>query len=162
MNAIRIGHGYDLHRLEAGRPLVICGEKVPYEKGAVAHSDGDVVYHAVTDAVLGALGLEDIGQLFPDTDQKWKGQDSRIFVQQAVDLMHNKNYRIGNLDITIILEKPKLSSYKIQMKRNLAELLKCDFDRVNLKSKTHEKVDAVGQNRAIECHAVLLLYPDKD
>ncbi len=155
----RIGHGFDLHRLEPGLPLVICGEKLEHDRGCAAHSDGDVVYHAVTDAILGALAQQDIGQLFPDNDPQWKAADSRIFVEEAVRRMSAAGYRIGNLDVTVILQKPKLSPHKQTMRDNLVRLLGCAADQVNLKGKTHEKVDALGENRAIACHVVVLLMP---
>ncbi|MEL7087162.1 MAG: 2-C-methyl-D-erythritol 2,4-cyclodiphosphate synthase [Planctomycetota bacterium] len=155
----RIGHGYDLHRLEKGRPLVVGGVELEHDRGCVAHSDGDVVYHAVTDAILGALGQDDIGQLFPDDDERWKGADSSVFVREAVMRMDGAGYDIGNLDITVILERPKLSPHKNAMHINLADLLHCAASRINLKGKTHEQVDAVGENLAIACHAVVLLVP---
>lgn len=116
-----------------------------------------MVYHAVTDAVLGALGQEDIGQLFPDTAAEWKGADSRIFVEEAAKRMRDAGYAIGNLDVTIVLERPRLSPHKASIRANLAKLLGCELDQVNLKGKTHERVDALGENRAIACHAVILL-----
>ncbi len=158
---MRIGHGFDLHRLEAGRPLVVGGVTIPHDHGCVAHSDGDVVYHAVTDAVLGALGQADIGQLFPDDDPRWKGQDSRVFVEEAARRMSAAGYALGNLDVTVVLQRPKLSPHKAAMHANLAGLLGVADEpgRVNLKGKTHERVDAVGEGRAIACHAVVLLVP---
>ncbi|MEO0588282.1 MAG: 2-C-methyl-D-erythritol 2,4-cyclodiphosphate synthase [Planctomycetota bacterium] len=158
MNA-RIGHGFDLHRLEQGFPLIVGGEKLEHDRGCDAHSDGDVVYHAVTDAVLGALGQDDIGQLFPDNDPKWKAADSRIFVEEAARRMRDAGYAIGNLDVTVVLQRPKLSPHKAAMKANLAALLDTDLANVNLKGKTHEHVDALGENRAIACHVVVLLTP---
>lgn len=155
--AYRIGHGYDLHRLEPGKKLIVSGIQIPHDRGCDAHSDGDVVYHSVTDAILGALGLEDIGQLFPDTHADWKDADSRIFVQEAVRQMRELGYVIGNMDITVILQRPKMSPHKNAMRENLAALLGCELSQVNLKGKTHEKVDAVGQGLAIECHVVALL-----
>lgn len=155
----RVGHGFDLHRLEPGLTLIIGGETLEHDRGCAAHSDGDVVYHAVTDAILGALGLEDIGQLFPDTDAAWKGADSRIFIEEAVRKMQAAGFTIGNLDVTVILQKPKLSPHKASIKANLAGLLQCDLGQVNLKGKTHEKVDALGENRAIACHVVVMLLP---
>lgn len=153
----RIGHGFDLHRLEEGLDLIVGGCKFDHDKGCVAHSDGDVVLHSVTDAILGALGMDDIGQLFPDNDPKWKGADSLIFVEEAVKRMHEAGYAIGNMDITVILQRPKLSPHKQAMKEKIAKLLQCDITRVNLKGKTHEKVDAIGEGRAIGCHVVTLL-----
>lgn len=154
----RIGHGYDLHRLEPGLKLIVGGEHLEHTHGCAAHSDGDVVYHAVTDAILGALTMDDIGQLFPDTDAKWKGADSRIFVEEAVRRMREAGYDIGNVDVTVILQRPKLSPHKAKVRQNLANLLGCEAGQVNLKGKTHEKVDAVGEGRAIECHVVALLF----
>lgn len=155
----RIGHGFDLHRLEPGHALVVGGLKLDHDRGCDAHSDGDVIYHAVTDAILGALAQEDIGQLFPDNDPKWKAADSRIFVEEAVRRMREAGYAIGNLDVTVILQKPKLGPHKQTIRENLAGLLGCDLSQVNLKGKTHEHVDALGENRAIACHVVALLVP---
>lgn len=157
LSPLRMGHGFDLHRLAEGKRLVVCGQHIEHDMGCDAHSDGDVVYHAVTDAILGALGQEDIGQLFPDTDKDWKDADSRIFVEEAVRRMTQAGYAIGNIDVTVILQRPKLSPYKSAMKANLVSLLGTADQRVNLKGKTHEKVDAVGQGKAIACHVVVLL-----
>jgi len=158
----KIGHGFDLHRLEPDLPLVVAGVELDHDRGCAAHSDGDVVYHAVTDAILGALGQDDIGQLFPDHDPKWKDADSSVFVREAVmrmDGFPGRGYEVGNLDITVILQTPKLSPHKAAMKAQLADLLHCEASRINLKGKTHEHVDALGENRAIACHAVILLAP---
>ncbi|XAL99155.1 2-C-methyl-D-erythritol 2,4-cyclodiphosphate synthase [Phycisphaeraceae bacterium D3-23] len=154
---IRIGHGFDLHRLEPGHALIVCGLALDHDRGCDAHSDGDAVYHAVTDALLGALGQEDIGQLFPDNDAAWKDADSAVFVREAAKRMREAGYAIGNLDITVILERPKLGPHKDAMKAKLAGLLGCEVSQVNLKAKTHEGVDALGENRAIACHVVVLL-----
>ncbi|MGA0418538.1 MAG: 2-C-methyl-D-erythritol 2,4-cyclodiphosphate synthase [Phycisphaerales bacterium] len=165
---LRIGHGYDLHRLEppppegSGRPLVIGGVRFEHPVGPVGHSDGDVVLHAVTDAVLGALGLPDIGQLFSDQDPRWDGQDSRLFLVEATRRMREAGYRVGNLDVTIVCERPKIGPVKGEIARLIAELLGCELDRVNVKGKTHEKVDAIGEGRAIETHVVTLLEADSD
>ncbi len=153
----RIGHGFDLHRLEPGRRLIVGGVDFQHDHGCVAHSDGDVVYHALTDAILGALGMEDIGQLFPDTDPEWKDTDSSIFVNAAVAKMKQAGYQVGNVDITVILQRPKLSPHKSQIRQNIARLTGVGLDRVNIKGKTHEKVDAIGQGHAIACHVVALL-----
>lgn len=153
----RIGHGFDLHRLEPSRDLIVGGVKLDHDRGCAAHSDGDVLYHAVTDAVLGALGLDDIGQLFPDSDPAWDGADSAIFLREAFIRMRAEGYAVGNLDCTVILERPKLGPHKPAIKANLARLLGCGVAQVNLKAKTHEGVDALGENRAIACHAVVLL-----
>ncbi len=160
---MRIGHGYDLHRLEpiapegAGRPFILAGLRFDHPTGPVGHSDGDAVYHAVTDAILGALGASDIGQLFADTDPRYEGADSKTFVEAAASRMRDTGYAIGNLDVTVICERPKIATGKAKMIGNLAGLLGCPSDRVNLKGKTHEAVDAVGEGRAVEVHAVVLL-----
>jgi 2-C-methyl-D-erythritol 2,4-cyclodiphosphate synthase len=156
----RVGHGFDLHRLEPDLPLIIGGVRLEHDRGCAAHSDGDVVYHAVTDAILGALGQDDIGQLFPDNDPKWKEADSRVFVEEAAKRMNGAGYTLGNIDITVILERPKLSPHKAAIKNNLANLLGCDTSQINIKGKTHERVDALGENRAIACHVVVLLNHD--
>jgi len=157
MTPYRIGDGFDLHRLEQGLPLIVCGQRLEHERGCAAHSDGDVVYHAVTDAILGALAMEDIGQLFPDDDAKWQGADSAVFVEEAVRRMREAGYAVGNIDVTIICQRPKLSPHKAAMRANLCRLLGAEASAVNLKGKTHEQVDAVGENRAIACHVVVLL-----
>ncbi|MGB0768046.1 MAG: 2-C-methyl-D-erythritol 2,4-cyclodiphosphate synthase, partial [Phycisphaeraceae bacterium] len=138
----RIGHGYDLHRLEPGRDLIVGGLKLEHDRGCDAHSDGDVLYHAVTDAILGALGQDDIGQLFPDDDPRWQDADSAIFLHEAFMRMSAEGYAIGNLDCTVILQRPKLGPHKPEIKANLASLLGCAVSQVNLKAKTHEGVDA--------------------
>ncbi|XVE64778.1 hypothetical protein DITRI_Ditri07aG0129100 [Diplodiscus trichospermus] len=153
----RVGHGFDLHRLEPGYPLIIGGIDIPHDRGCEAHSDGDVLLHCVVDAILGALGLPDIGQIFPDSDPKWKGAASSVFIKEAVKLMHEAGYEIGNLDATLILQRPKLSPHKEAIKANLSELLGADPSVVNLKAKTHEKVDSLGENRSIAAHTVVLL-----
>ena len=159
----RIGHGYDLHRMEPvapegpGRPFILAGVRLDHPCGPVGHSDGDVVYHVVTDAILGALGQADIGQLFADTDPRHEGADSILFVQAAAERMREAGYAIGNLDVTVICQRPKIATHKPRMITNLARALGCEPDRVNLKGKTQEEVDAVGEGRAVEAHAVVLL-----
>jgi 2-C-methyl-D-erythritol 2,4-cyclodiphosphate synthase len=163
---MRIGHGYDLHRLEPrppkghGRPFVLAGVTFDHPMGPVSHSDGDAVYHAVTDAILGALGEADIGQQFPDDEARWESADSSVFVREAAKRMAERGYMLGNMDITVICEKPKLGPRKDEMISNIASLLGCDTSRINLKGKTHEKVDAVGEGRAVEVHVVALLVKD--
>jgi 2-C-methyl-D-erythritol 2,4-cyclodiphosphate synthase len=160
---LRIGHGYDLHRLEPlapagpGRPLVLGGVRFDHDRGPVAHSDGDALYHAVTDALLGALAQPDIGQLFPDTDPRHESQDSEVFLTEAARRVRDAGWRVVNLDCTVILERPKLGPRKDEMRANLARVLGVPLADVNLKGKTHEKVDAVGEGRAVEVHAVVLL-----
>ncbi|KAK2077976.1 hypothetical protein QBZ16_003844 [Prototheca wickerhamii] len=154
----RVGHGWDLHRLEPGYPLIIGGIDIPHDRGCVAHSDGDVLLHTVTDAILGALCLPDIGQLFPDTDPKWQGARSDIFLRESVRLMKERGYELGNIDCTIVAQRPKLSPHKETIRAALCALLGVDTAAVNIKAKTHEKVDSLGENRSIACHAVALLY----
>eukprot|EP00249_Psilotum_nudum_P009336 c21860_g1_i1 orf=397-1164(-) len=153
----RVGHGFDLHRLEPGFPLIIGGVNIPHDRGCEAHSDGDVLLHCVVDAILGALSLPDIGQLFPDNDPKWRGAPSSIFVKEAVKLMHEAGYELGNVDATLILQRPKLSPHKEVIRDNLCALLGADPSVINIKAKTHEKVDSLGENRSIAAHTVVLL-----
>lgn len=160
---MRIGHGYDLHRLEPlapgghGRPLVLGGVRLEHDRGPVGHSDGDALLHAITDAILGALALPDIGQLFPDNDPRWEGADSRVFVERAASEARERGWRIENVDATVVLERPKVSPHKEKMRANVASMLGIGVDRVNVKGKTHEKVDAVGEGWAVEVHVVVLL-----
>ncbi|MFO0874967.1 MAG: 2-C-methyl-D-erythritol 2,4-cyclodiphosphate synthase [Phycisphaerales bacterium] len=162
----RIGHGYDLHRLEPlppagdGRPLVLAGIRLEHDRGPVSHSDGDAVFHAVTDALLGAVGLPDIGQLFPDNDPRWNGADSELFLAAAHDELAKRGWRVGNVDVTIICERPRIGPRKTEMIANLARVLRCEIGQVNLKGKTHEKVDAVGEGRAVEVHVAALVARD--
>jgi len=161
----RVGHGFDLHRLESvdefpDLKLIIGGIEIPHDRGCVAHSDGDVLMHCVVDAITGALGLPDIGQLFPDTDPKWKGQTSDVFVKEAVRLMKLEGYSIGNLDCTLIAQRPKISPHKDNIRANVAEVLGVHESVVNVKAKTHEKVDSLGENRSIACHTVVMLIRD--
>ena len=130
-----------------------------HDRGPVGHSDGDVLLHAVTDAILGALGLPDIGQLFPDTDPRWEGGDSALFLREAATRMRAAGHEIGNMDMTVICERPKIGPRKTEIVARIAQILECPADRLNLKGKTHEKVDAVGEGRAIEAHVVVLLAP---
>ncbi len=159
----RVGHGYDLHRLEAlapegrGRPLVLGGVRLAHDRGPVAHSDGDALLHAVTDAILGALGLPDIGQMYPDNAAENEGRDSREFLRAAVGMAGARGYRVSNLDATVILERPKLAGVKGEIRAVLAGLLGVGEGVVNVKGKTHEKVDAVGEGRAVEVHVVVML-----
>lgn len=163
----RVGHGYDLHRLEpvdaaagsnrGGRPLVLGGVWLEHDRGPVGHSDGDALYHAVTDALLGALAMPDIGQLFPDTDPRHDGRNSAEFLAEAVRRVRAAGWTPGNVDCTVVLERPKLGPHKERMRGNIAELLGVAPDCVNVKGKTHERVDAVGEGRAVEVHVVALL-----
>lgn len=166
----RIGHGYDLHRLEPlgsapspgaqpVRPLILGGVPLSHTHGPVAHSDGDALFHAITDALLGALAEPDIGQLFPDTDPRHDAQDSAVFLQEAARRVASRGYTIANIDATVILERPKLLPHKRAMIDSIARVLNIDASRVNVKGKTHERVDAVGEGRAVEVHCVTLLVP---
>ncbi len=160
---LRIGHGYDLHRLEPrpplgqGRPLVLGGVTFDHSMGPISHSDGDALLHAATDAILGALGLPDIGQLFPDDDPRHESRDSSHFLLEAMRQARAAGYELINVDATVILERPKLSPQKERMRGRLAELLGVAPESVNIKGKTHERVDAVGEGRAVEVHVVALL-----
>jgi len=175
--AVRIGHGFDIHRMaphddpEVGGPVIVGG--VAFDDlniGIVAHSDGDVVYHSVVDAIFGALTLPDIGQFFPDTDPRWKGAPSDVFMKEAWQQMTDRGYRIGNVDVTIIAQAPRMIikdhpkaepgkpyDHKLGMVENIASLLQCPPERVNVKARTHENVDAVGKKEAISCHVVAIL-----
>ncbi|WP_392561793.1 2-C-methyl-D-erythritol 2,4-cyclodiphosphate synthase [Orbus sturtevantii] len=154
---IRIGHGFDVHRFGGDGPLTLAGVKVPYEQGFIAHSDGDVVLHAVTDAMLGALALGDIGQHFPDTDNQYKGANSRLLLKKIFNLIKSKGYVISNLDVTIIAQAPKMQEHIAQMRVNLAEDLESHFDVISVKATTTEKLGFTGRKEGIACEAVLLL-----
>jgi len=155
--SVRCGIGYDLHRLAEGRKLIIGGMEVPFDKGPVGHSDGDVVAHALCDALLGAAGLGDIGTHFPDSDPKWKGADSLIFLDHARRLLDGKGFTIEYVDVVVILEQPKLGPHFPQMRKVLAKTLGVGVEKIHLKAKTNEGVDAVGRGEAIACHVVATL-----
>ena len=154
---MRIGNGYDLHRLVAGRPLILAGVTIPFELGLDGHSDADIVCHAVTDAILGAAGAGDIGRLFPDTDPKWKGADSIALLKSALARVHEAGYRVSNVDVTVIAQKPKLLPYLDAMRANLAAALGVDAGAVSVKGKTNEGVESMGRSESMACHAVALL-----
>jgi 2-C-methyl-D-erythritol 2,4-cyclodiphosphate synthase len=153
----RIGFGNDIHRLAPGKPLILGGVLIPAEKGAEGHSDADALLHAATDAILGALALGDIGTHFSDKDERWKDADSLIFLIEAVRMMKEKGFEVVNLDSTINLEKPKLRPHIQAMRENLAKNLEIELDCVSVKAKTGEKIDAVGESRAIKAEVVVLL-----
>lgn len=155
--SVRCGIGYDLHRLAEGRKLIIGGMEVPFDKGPVGHSDGDVVAHALVDALLGAAGLGDIGTHFPDSDPKWKGANSLIFLEHARKLLDEKKFVIEHIDAVVILERPKLGPHFPKMREILAKSLGLPSDKVHLKAKTNEGVDAVGRGDAIAAHVVATL-----
>ena len=154
---MRIGHGYDVHRLVEGRPLILGGETIPYEKGLLGHSDADVLLHAVSDALLGAAGLGDIGKHFPDTDPQYKGADSMELLRVVVSRVMEKGYRISNIDVTMIAQKPKLRPYIEAMEQNIAAAVGIGADRVNVKATTEEQLGFTGTGEGMRCHAVCLL-----
>lgn len=153
----RTGIGYDLHRLVEGRPLILGGVTVPYERGLLGHSDADVVLHALCDALLGAAGLDDIGDLFPDTDPAYKDADSRQLLAQVLARVRAAGFAVGNVDVIIHAQRPKLGPYKQQIKQSLAALLALPPERVGVKAKTNEGVDAVGNGEAVACWVAALL-----
>ena len=162
MNIIRIGHGYDVHRfVESGEDFVmLCGVSVPHTHGIEAHSDGDVGIHALVDATLGAVACGDIGELFPPTDQKWKNADSSIFLKKADEVIKEQGYKISNIDITVICQKPKIKKYKYAMRKKLSEILMIDIDAVSVKATTTEKLGFLGRMEGVAAHAVVCLYRD--
>ena len=154
---MRIGHGYDVHRLVEGRELILGGVKIEYEKGLLGHSDADVLLHAVSDALLGAAGLGDIGKHFPDTDPKYKGADSLELLRVVAVRVKEAGYRVSNIDVTMIAQRPKLKDYIPQMVLNIAEAVGIGADRVNVKATTEEKLGFTGTGEGMSCHAVCLL-----
>lgn len=155
--SFRIGQGYDLHRLIEGRPLILGGVQIDYEKGLLGHSDADVLLHAITDALLGAAGLGDIGRHFPDTDPAFKGADSRELLSQTMALVVKAGWVIVNIDATVIAQAPKLAPHMDKIRESVAHCLGVDLQRVNIKAKTKEGCDSVGKKEAIEVHAIALL-----
>ncbi len=154
---MRIGHGYDVHRLVPGRKLILGGVEIPYSLGLLGHSDADVLLHAVIDALLGAAALGDIGKLFPDSDPKYKDISSMLLLERAMEKIRQKGFRVGNVDVTVIAQRPKLLSYIPQMRENLARALDLPLDRVNVKATTEEGLGFTGSGEGISCHAVSLL-----
>jgi 2-C-methyl-D-erythritol 2,4-cyclodiphosphate synthase len=153
----RIGFGNDIHRLEQGKPLMLGGILIPSEKGAVGHSDADALTHAITDAILGALALGDIGSHFSDKDERWRDADSFVFLNEALQMMNEKGFQVVNIDSTISLEKPKLRPFIKEMREKLSKVLEVEIEQISIKAKTGEKVDAVGEERAIKAEAIILL-----
>ena len=154
---MRIGHGYDVHKLVPDRDLILGGVKIEHELGLLGHSDADVLLHAVSDALLGAAGLRDIGYHFPDTDPKYKGADSRMLLREVREKVVSAGYRISNLDVTMIAQRPKLKPYIEQMMANIASDLQIDLSRVNVKATTEEHLGFTGEGLGMSCHAVCLL-----
>ena len=154
---MRIGHGYDVHKFGPGDKLILGGVSIPYEHSFVAHSDGDVLIHALIDALLGAVALGDIGQHFPDTDAKWKGADSRQLLRAVVAMIASKGYKLGNADITIVAQQPKMLPHLDKMRLNLATDINCNIDQINIKATTTEELGFAGRKEGIACHSVALL-----
>ena len=157
MSEVRTGLGWDVHRIAAGRPMILGGVAVPCEFGLEGHSDADVLAHAITDAILGAAALGDIGTHFPDSDPRWKGSDSLVFLRHAHDLARQRGYRIVNVDATVILERPKLKDHRQAIRERLAGALGLEIDRVSVKFKTAERVGPVGEGRSAESQAIVTL-----
>ena len=154
---MRIGMGYDVHKLVEGRDLIICGVKIPYEKGLLGHSDADVALHALADSILGAAAMGDIGKHFPDTDPIYRGADSRVLLREVVRMVGEKGYTVGNTDVTIVAQKPKMAPYIEKMRENIAEDLGVDIDCVSVKATTTEKLGFEGRGEGISATAVTLL-----
>lgn len=155
---IRIGHGYDVHALAEGLRLVLCGVDIDHYKGCVAHSDGDVAIHAICDSLLGALAIGDIGKLFPDTDARYKGIDSRKLLKHVVDIIHDKGFSISNIDCTIAMQRPKLRPHIDTMRQRLAEVIGIDIERISIKATTTEHLGFEGREEGVSATAVTLLY----
>jgi len=158
---MRIGHGYDVHKLVPGRDLILGGVKIDYELGLLGHSDADVLLHAVSDALLGAVGLGDIGRHFPDTDPQYKGADSRKLLEIVAQKVWDAGYRVGNIDVTMIAQRPKLKDHIPQMVQNIASAVGVDAGQVNVKATTEEKLGFTGEGLGMACHAVCLLEERK-
>lgn len=154
---MRIGHGYDVHKLVEGRKLIMGGVEIPYEKGLLGHSDADVLLHAISDALLGAAALGDIGKLFPDTDPQFKGADSLVLMAEVMRNIKEMGYRVVNVDATIIAQKPKMRGYIDSMRENIAKVLECDISDINVKATTEEGMGFTGEGMGISAHAVCLI-----
>jgi 2-C-methyl-D-erythritol 2,4-cyclodiphosphate synthase len=154
---LRIGHGYDVHKFGDSGPITICGVKIDYEQGLLAHSDGDVALHALCDALLGALALGDIGGHFPDTDAKFKGADSRALLRHVMTLVNEHGYEVGNLDLTIVAQAPKMAPHIQAMRENIRQDVNAQLNQVNVKATTTEKLGFAGRKEGIACYAVVLL-----
>lgn len=157
---MRIGHGYDVHKLVEGRKLILGGVEIPYEKGLLGHSDADVLLHAIMDAMLGAAALGDIGKLFPDTDQEFKGADSMVLLKEVCRVIKENGYKVGNIDSTVIAQRPKLATYIATMREKIAEACNVDVSQISVKATTEEKLGFTGDGSGISAHAVCLLEND--
>ena len=155
---MRIGHGYDVHRLVEGRPLILGGVEIPFERGLLGHSDADVVAHSVIDALLGAAALGDIGGHFPDTDECWRGADSLLLLRETMRLLRSQGWHVGNLDATVLAQRPKLAPHLLSMRRNLAEACGVDLSQGSVKATTEEGLGFTGSGEGIASHAVCLLF----
>ncbi len=153
----RIGQGYDVHAFGPGDHVMLGGERIPHVQGVRAHSDGDVVLHALCDALLGAMALGDIGMHFPDTDPKWRGADSRVFVRHIAGLLRERQYRVVNVDTTVLADAPRLGRFREQMRTNIAADLGIDIDQVNIKATTSEGLGFIGKQEGLACHAIALI-----
>ena len=159
---MRVGLGYDVHRLVEGRDLILGGVKIPYEKGLLGHSDADVLLHALTDALLGAAALGDIGRHFPDTDERYRGISSLVLLEKAYTLIKERGYSLGNADMVLILQKPKLKEYIPSMEENIAGALSCEKERISVKATTEEGLGFTGQGEGVSAKAIVLLEKSKD
>lgn len=160
-NMFRIGYSEDIHRLVLGRKLMLGGIHIPFDLGEEAHSDGDVVLHALSEAILGALALGDLGKYFPDTSDETLNMDSKLILQRVNELMIQENYHVGNIDISIILEQPKLKNNILLMRENIASILSIDISKVSIKAGTNEGIDDIGQGKAVKAVAIVLLEENK-
>ncbi len=154
---MRIGHGYDVHRLVEGRKLILGGVEIPFEKGLLGHSDADVLAHAIMDALLGAAALGDIGKLFPDNDPAYEGADSMILLEKVVAVLREKGYEIGNIDSTVIAQRPKLAPYIMAMRQRMAEICGIELEQLSVKATTEEKLGFTGSGEGIAVHAVCII-----
>lgn len=154
---MRIGFASDIHQLVENRKLILAGVVIPFSKGEKAHSDGDVVYHALGESILGALALGDLGKFFPDNDEKYKDMDSSLIIKTIKQMMDERNYRVNNVDISITLEAPKLKDYILKMRENIAHLLEINIDQVSVKAGTNEKLDEIGKGNAVKAESIIML-----
>ncbi len=153
----RIGYGYDIHRLEKGQELILGGIKIPHDKGCIAHSDGDVLIHAICDALLGAAALRDIGYHFPDTDNQYKNIDSKILLKKTIQILHDNGYSLGNIDSTICLQKPKIQDFIPEMIQTIASVMNVAKSKISIKATTSEKLGFIGEEKGIAAHAMVLI-----
>ena len=162
MTDYRIGHGYDIHKLMESQPLIICGVNIESPTGSLGHSDGDVGYHSICDAILGALALGDLGTYFPSSDKKWEDANSIVFIHKAIKLMNDEGYKINNIDCTIILESPHINKYIPEMKNNLSSTCEVNLDAISIKATTTDKLGSIGRGEGIASSTIILLTKDSD